>query len=85
VRLLAVLSRLAEIRDSTRSAIGSCEGTLELGNALGVCPARIEFKVDLPLEGWLALAPSGVEEFVREDPFEVPFEGILITSYKLVG
>ena len=65
--------------------MGSCEDTLEVGKMPGVCPARIEFKVGLPLEGWLALAPSEVEEAARGLPFEVPFGGILINELFLFG
>jgi len=50
-RLFAASIRLAEIRASTLSAIGSCEEVLGVKGVLGVCPARIEFKVCLPLTG----------------------------------
>jgi hypothetical protein len=77
VRLCADLSRLAEIRDSTLSAIGSCDGTLEAGNVPGSFPARMEFKVVLPLELLLALAPCKTTEPARDFPFGFPLGEIL--------
>src|ERR1700675_1384105 len=65
--------------------IGSRDGFPKFVARLSPCPARIEFRVCLPLCDRLALPLVRLEDTIRWFPLELVLGGIFdLTSYKLV-